>query len=135
MANKRKGRQTPKFSCPHCQKRLWRLGSLKYHLFYQDITEIRKHLGLTRKNASFWIAQHSAYIDKNCWLEEFFCEEDGSMWLRVSQKADGTLVTSNATRNDWNQTFRTIDPDRPNPSVSEFTYRTSRGRYQVSSLK
>lgn len=134
MANKRKSRQTPKFNCPHCQQRLWRLGSLKYHLFYQELSEIRKHLGLTRKNASFWAAQNKGYIDNNCWLEEFFCEEDGKMWLRVSQKADGTLVSCPATRNDWNRTFYTIDPDCPNPSVSEFTYRMSRGHHKVSSL-
>jgi hypothetical protein len=128
MSNKRKKRsQTQKFSCFYCQQRLWRLGSPKYHLFYQDISELRTHLGITRKKASFLAAKHPAYVDSNCWLEEFFCEEHGKIWMRVSKQADGTLVSTPAKSSDWNRTTYTINPDVPNPSVSEYTYRMSRG--------
>lgn len=132
MSNKRNKRsKTPQFHCPHCQKRLWRLGSLKYHLFYRGRTEIKKHLGLTPKKASFLASQNSSYVDRNCWLEDFFCEEDGKMWLRLTKKDDGSIASCIATRNDWNQTLHTINPDSPNPSVSEFSYRMSRGCNKV----
>lgn len=46
--------------------------------------------------------------------------------MKVTRKSGGKLVTALATSKDWQQTTRTIQPDIPNPSVSEFTYRMSR---------
>jgi hypothetical protein len=128
MPNKRKNRsQTPKFYCPHCEERLWRLGSPKYHLFYQDVSEIKERLGVTRTKASFLATNHSPYVDSNTWLEEFFCEEHGTIWMRVSKQSDGVIVATPAKSSDWKCTTHTINPDVPNPSVSEFSYRMSRG--------
>lgn len=128
MPNKRKRRsQTQKFHCPHCENRLWRLGSPKYHLFYKDVAQLRENLGITRKKAIFLAAQNPTFVDRDVWLEEFFCEEHGKMWMRISKKEDGTLACVLAKSNDWKCTTYTINPTIPNPSVSEFTYRMSRG--------
>ncbi|WP_254658109.1 hypothetical protein [Pleurocapsa sp. PCC 7327] len=95
-------------------------------MFYQDISELKKNLGITRKKASFLATQNSAYVDRNAWLEEFFCEEHGTIWMRLSRQADGTLAAIPAKRSDWQSTTRTINPEIPNPSVSEFSYHMSR---------
>ena len=128
MPNKRNRRsQSQHFYCFCCQQRLWRLGSPKYHLFYQDVAQLREGLGITRKKASLIAAQHANFVDRNVWLEEFFCEEDGKIWLRISKKADGTLASTPAKSSDWKRTSHTIDPEIPNPSVSEYSYHMSRG--------
>jgi hypothetical protein len=128
MPNKRKRRnETHKFYCFHCQQRLWRLGSPKYHLFYKDASEIKKNLGITNKKACFLAAQNPAYVDRNVWLEEFLCEEHGKVWMRLSKQTDGTLTVTPAKESDWQRTSNTIDPNIPNPSVSQYTYSMSRG--------
>ncbi len=127
MPNKRsKRKKTQQFDCIYCQQRLWRLGSPKHYLFYTESSEIKQNLNISRKNASFLSAQNSVYIDPNSWIEEFFCEEHGKMWMLVSKKADGQLVAVLPRSNDWNRTTGTINPDMPNPSVSEFSYYMSR---------
>lgn len=128
MPNKRKNRNhTVKFFCPCCEQRLWRLGSPKYYLFYQNVSQIKQQLGITRKKASFIATRNSVYVDRNAWLEEFYCEDHGKMWMKVSKQSDGLLVAIPAKGSDWNGTSNTINPDIPNPSVSEFSYRMSRG--------
>jgi hypothetical protein len=94
-------------------------------LFYREVSEIKQNLNISSKNAGF-LAAKGAYIDTNCWIEEFFCGEHGKMWMLVSKQADGTLVAVPPRSNDWNRTTGTINPDNPNPSVSEFSYRMSR---------
>ena len=127
MPHKRRNRnKKSNFYCIHCCQRLWRLGSQKHYLFYEGVSEIKKNLNISRKNASFLAANGISYIDKKSWIEEFFCKEHGKMWLRVSKKADGKFVTSSVKSDDWNRTTHTINPDTANPSVSEFTYRMSR---------
>lgn len=126
MPNKRSKRnQVHRFCCIYCERRLWRLGSPKHHLFYREVSEIKQHLNISRKNAIF-LAAKGVYVDHNSWIEEFLCGEHGTMWLLVSKKTDGTLVAAPPSSNDWNRTTGTIDPSIPNPSVSEFTYRMSR---------
>lgn len=127
MPNKRRSRkQIHKFYCPHCGARLWRMGHEKYHLFCQGISEIQEEFNLTRKKASFLSAQELTPVNPNCWLEEFFCQDHGKFWLRVSKLADGSLTTCQVSVKDWKRTTRTIDPNLPNPSVGEYTYRHSR---------
>lgn len=48
------------------------------------------------------------------------------MWLKVSKDLDETITTQVAEQKHWKQSTNTIDPNKPNPSVSEFTYRMSR---------
>lgn len=127
MVNKRSKRSTNhKFRCPYCQQRLWRQGSPKFNLFYQGALEIRQNLHLTPKKAGFLAAQNSTCLDTNRWIEEFFCPEHGIMWLLISRQPDGKFIYNIAEERDWRRTNKTINPNTPNPSVSEFTYKMSR---------
>ncbi len=126
MSNKRsKRKKSQQFHCVYCEQQLWRLGSPKHFLFYRDKVEIRLNLDTSRKKAMF-LATKGIYIDYNSWIEEFFCREHGKIWMLVCKKADGTLVAVPAKSHHWECTTGTIDPNTPNPSVSEFSYRMSR---------
>lgn len=128
MPNKRsRTKNIRKFYCPHCCRRLWRVGGQKYYLFYQGTTEIQKEFKLTHKKAEFLAKQNPVCVNQNVWLEEFFCEEHGKVWLYVSRSQQGEISTRPAKREDWERTSRPLNPDRPNCSVSDFTYRMSRG--------
>ncbi len=59
------------------------------------------------------------FVDRDRWIEEFFCPEDGKMWLLISRQKDGSLTQTLATEQDWQKTGKTIDPQTINPSVSE----------------
>jgi hypothetical protein len=73
MAVKTKqGKSTQKFGCPFCHQRLWNLGSQKYYLGKRDF-----------------------------WLEKFFCEEHGEMWMRLSRNLEERIVATAATSDDW----------------------------------
>ena len=130
MPHKRSKRKKVQcFFCPLCQERLWRLGSLKYHVFYKNAAEIKQNLQISAKKSAFLATKNSTYLDRNSWLEEFFCSEHDKIWLRISRQNDGQLSYRLAVREDWQQTDKTIDSSRPNPSVSEFSYRISRKVY------
>jgi hypothetical protein len=127
MSKKRSNRsKTPKFYCPYCDRRLWRQGTGKHSLYFQGVAEVQSQFNLTKKKASMLVGQNSVQVDRSTWLEEFFCEVDGKMWLKVSKDLDGRMITAVAEEKHWKQSTRTIDPNKPNPSVSEFTYRMSR---------
>lgn len=138
MSNKRRTRQqTHKFFCPFCQQRLWRSGGRKHYLYYQGKSEIQENLNITSKKASFIATYHPVYVDANVWLEEFFCQVDQKVWLRLSKTSDGLIHSRLATNTDWERAVHTPDPDLPNSTVSEFTYRMSRragqylGKYEM----
>lgn len=114
------------FQCPQCESRLWRMGSEKHHLFYSESAELAMNTGLSRRNAAILITQ-GEYVDRRSWIEEFFCGDHGKMWLLIRHGNDGQATAVPATEQDWRFTTGTRNPDRPNPSVSEFTYRMSRG--------
>jgi hypothetical protein len=126
MPNKRsKRKQTQEFYCPYCSSRLWRNG-LKHNIYYESSDELRQDFKISRKNALLLFNQNKTYLKNNCWLENFFCEKHDQIWLLVSKDSDGNLVTRLADKQDWHHTTKTINPDLPNPSVSEFSYRQSR---------
>ncbi|MBV9385888.1 MAG: hypothetical protein JOZ78_05605 [Chroococcidiopsidaceae cyanobacterium CP_BM_ER_R8_30] len=126
MPRKRKGRnKIQHFYCPHCESRLWRMNSPKHFLFYTGASEIRQKVRVTLASAIF-LASKGDYIDTNSWIEEFYCSRDGNLWMKVTRKTDGTQSTNLASQEDWKRTTYTIQPNMPNPSVSEFTYRMSR---------
>lgn len=108
------------------------MGNPKYSLFCQGISERQEGLNLSRKKASCLAAQESVPVNRNTWLEEFICLEHGKIWMKVSRLPDGLLMTFEASDRDWKHTSRTIDPNLPNPSVSEYSYRHSR---RSSSIK
>ncbi len=127
MANKRsRYKKTQKFYCPHCSQRMWRVGGPKYYLFYQGKIEMQKGFKLTAKKASFLASQKPVYVDTNIWLEEFFCENDGQIWMRLYRNENKTIIACLAKSEDWKRTTKTIDPERPHPSASEFTIKMSR---------
>jgi hypothetical protein len=126
MSNKRsKRKRTQKFFCSYCEQQLWRLGSPKHHLFYKEVPDIKRNLNISHKSAVF-LATKGAYTDRSSWIEEFFCREHGKLWMLVRRKPDGILDAVPAGADHWKSTTKTIDPDLPNPSVSEFSYRMSR---------
>lgn len=127
MPGKRsRARTKQNFNCPYCHTKLWRMGSPKHYLYYQEISEVQKNLNISRKKASWLIAQNNTYLDQSCWIEDFFCEQHGTMWLKISRKVDRPMEVSLAGADDWKKSTGTINPDFPNPSVSEFTYSMSR---------
>ncbi|MFW6296852.1 MAG: hypothetical protein ACOC04_06645 [Halothece sp.] len=127
MPNKRSRYQkTPKFYCPYCQERLWRFGNEKYNIVYQDAASIKQSLGISSKKAKL-LATKGAYLDSRSWLEAFFCRDDGKIWMLVSKRQDNSYEAIIAQPNHWKQANSLIDPDNPNPSVSEYSYRASRG--------
>ena len=126
MPNKRSNRKkTRKYFCPYCQRRLWRSGHNKYHLYYKDAEEIKRNTGMTLKKAKLLSLQNTTYLDANKWIEAFCCTEHGMMWTLISVRNDDYSYRL-ATRKDWSQTGKTIEPSLSNPSVSEFTLRMSR---------
>ena len=133
MPNKRSRKnRKQKFYCPYCQTRLWRMGSPKHYIYYQQISEIQKHLNISRKKATFLKTQHNTYLDRSSWIEDFCCRQHGKIWLKIAYKADLPMKVSLANEDDWKNTTGTINPNYPNPSVSEFSYSMSR-RPKISS--
>lgn len=130
MPNKRsRRRKVQHFSCPYCEQRLWRVGSRKYHLYYQGMAEIRQNLGITRKKAQFLATQSPTCADNDRWIEEFFCSQHSQIWLLLSRQPDGSITQTLARSEHWQKTDKTIDPSISNPSVSEYSYRMSRSGY------
>lgn len=126
MPNKRsKRKKTRKFFCPYCEQRLWRTGHTKHHLYYKNAEEIRRNTGIAAKKAKLLSLQNATYLDANKWIEAFCCRDHGMMWILISVRGDNYDYKL-ATRKDWLQTNKTIDPSLSNPSVSEFTLRMSR---------
>lgn len=130
MSNKRSRRKKVQhFFCPFCEIRLWRLGSSKHYLFYKDAKEIRQQFKISAKKAALLSNQNSTCLDSNTWIEEFFCTTHGKLWLHISRKENRELVYRLSKREDWLKTSKTFNPNNPNPSISEFSYRMSRRSY------
>ncbi|HEY9826094.1 MAG TPA: hypothetical protein V6D19_11640 [Stenomitos sp.] len=72
------------------------------------------------------LAAEGAFVTKNAWIEEFFCETHGCLWMVVTRREEGLFATIPANRGDWSRSTKTTNPNQPNPSVSEYTYRMSR---------
>ena len=126
MVRRRSSRnKVQQFYCPYCEGRMWRAGSQKHFLFYLGASEIQRNVGISRKSAVM-LAAKGDYVDSKSWIEDFFCTEHGKLWMKITKRAQENLVASLATREDWQQTTHTIQPDILNSSVSEFTYRMSR---------
>lgn len=97
MVKKRSNRKNVQhFYCPHCDRRLWRLGRSKRFMSYLDAAQIQQNLNISRKSAAS-LATESAGVDPNSWLEEFFCEEDGKLWMKLTMNS-GSEVEANLIR-------------------------------------
>lgn len=128
MPNKRSRRkQTLKVQCPYCEKRLWRMDGDKHYMFYSDKVEIQREMNLSPQKASLVAGEiGNTVVDRNTWLEEFYCSEHGKMWMRLKKIDDQTMETKLASQHDWKRSTKTPNPEQPNPSVSEFTLRMSK---------
>jgi hypothetical protein len=87
MSRQRKGKTTQKFYCPFCQQRLWRLGSQKYYLISQGKAESQ-----SSHPSKFTASQKIVNAARDCWLEEFYCEEHGKLWMLLSKAFDDSLA-------------------------------------------
>lgn len=112
--------------CPVCNTRLWRGCGQKYFIFSSNAEQTRELTGVTKKKATLLHVSTVTWVDRNRWIESFFCPEDGQVWIVCTRDAEGQVSGQIAPRELWQQTTGTLDPTKPNPSVSEFTYRSSR---------
>jgi hypothetical protein len=112
--------------CPNCGVRLWRGCGQKHYIFASNIEQTRELTGATRKKAVLLHTATPTWVDRNRWIEPFFCPDDGQVWIACTRGPDGQISGEVAPPKLWQQTTGTLDPSKPNPSVSEFTYRHSR---------
>ncbi|MBW4698998.1 MAG: hypothetical protein KME03_14075 [Aphanocapsa lilacina HA4352-LM1] len=112
--------------CPSCGERLWRGCGQKHHLFSSSAEQTRELTGITRKKAVLLHTDTTTWVDRSRWIEAFFCPDHGQVWIICTRGDDGQVTGEVAPSRLWLQTTGTIDPSKPNPSVSEFTYRMSR---------
>jgi hypothetical protein len=126
MPGKRSNRsKIEQFFCPYCEKRLWRLGGSKHYIFLANVSNPLQSLqnpsNLPRK-----ALEEDACIDRNQWIEEFFCSEHSKLWMLVCRTTHNRLTAVLASKTDWQRSTGTPPINFSNPSVSEFTIRMSR---------
>jgi hypothetical protein len=111
--------------CPvHPEQRIEGNGQ-KYFLHLLTPEELKAR-GMSHKRAQLVIEAYPVLVLSNEWLEELFCPQCGcSRWCHVA-RVDRVLHTVRwAPRDLWQQVAH-VDPMEPNPTVSEFTWRSAR---------
>ncbi|PIG95051.1 hypothetical protein [Gloeocapsopsis sp. IPPAS B-1203] len=117
MPSKRsKQKNVQRFYCPKCDRRLWRVGSLKYFLSHTGVLENQRCVKISHQGALL-VAAKEVCVDGNSWIEEFVCGEHGTLWMKLDKQADGSLGTSLATTHDWRLTNYTLQPETSHPSI------------------
>jgi hypothetical protein len=97
----------------------------KYFLHLLSPEDLRAR-GMSDKKAKLVINAYPVLVLSNEWLEELFCPQCGtSSWCHVKRHDRISHSVSWAPRELWMQVAH-VDPLMPNPSVSEYTRRTSR---------
>ena len=111
--------------CPaHSEQRISGNGR-KYFLHLVDAETLRQR-GMSDKRARLVIQAYPVLVLSNEWLEELFCLQCGSSrWCHVVRHDRVEHSVSWAPRDLWQQVAH-VDPCVPNPSVSEFSRRSSR---------
>ena len=97
-----------KFYCPCCQRRLWRVGGYK---FYQGQSKRGEAVTLISKKDNLLTHSTPSLANQQVWLEEFFCEEDGKIWMYLSKSGEGVLSYQLAEQEQWRHTARVSEPD------------------------
>ena len=97
-----------KFYCPCCQRRLWRVGGYK---FYQGQSKRGEALTLISEKDNFLTHSTPSLANQQVWLEEFFCEKDGKIWMYLSKSEEGVLSYQLAEQAQWRHTDRVSAPD------------------------
>ncbi|MEA5503477.1 hypothetical protein VB735_10210 [Halotia wernerae UHCC 0503] len=82
--------------------------------------------GMSRRNALMLVATQTAVLIESEWLEAFWCVEcQQKKWYHIRKSDELTYEISLASQELWQQVTGVVDP-RGNPSVGEFTRRSSR---------
>lgn len=97
-----------KFYCPCCQRRLWRVGGYK---FYQGQSKRGEALTLISEKDNSLTHSTPSLANQQVWLEEFFCEEDGKIWMYLSKSEEGVLSYQLADQEQWRHTDRVSELD------------------------
>lgn len=92
--------KTQRFNCPHCGERLWRVDGQKHYLVHTGAAENQENLDSSTTTAND-VGSSGSFLDKNTWIEEFFCGEHGQIWLLVQRHKDGSLNSALAESPDW----------------------------------
>jgi len=113
--------------CPaHPEQRIEGNGK-KYFLHLLSPEELQAR-GMSHKTARLVIEAYPVLVLSNEWLEELFCPKCGSLrWCHVVQLDRVKHQVRWAPRELWEQVAH-VDPVSPNPSVSDFTRRSARGK-------
>jgi hypothetical protein len=99
--------------------------SQKHKLFVDRAIQLQQR-GVKRRNALMLIANQTAVVLDNEWLEAFWCEEcQKTQWFHVQKTGENKYQVSIPPQDLWKQVTGVIDP-RGNPSVGEFTRRQAR---------
>jgi hypothetical protein len=99
--------------------------SQKYPLFADRVEQLEQR-GMPRQNALRLVARRMAVPIEGEWIEAFWCEEcQQTKWYHIRKNEDRTFRAENAPRDLWQYASGAVDPNG-NPSVGEFTRRSSR---------
>ncbi|AGY56696.1 hypothetical protein [Gloeobacter kilaueensis] len=112
--------------CPDCELQVYRLNSTRHSIYIEGAEAIARALSIPYKRALL-IASQGPIVDRNQWLEEFYCPMHGRVWLQVvRERSSGQIRAQLPDAALWKRSIGTLDPNHPNPSVSEFTLSNSR---------
>ncbi|MBD1845963.1 hypothetical protein H6F89_21625 [Cyanobacteria bacterium FACHB-63] len=96
------------------------------HPIYADCAEQLQQRGLTRRHALLAVATRTTVMLQGEWLEAFWCDEcQAREWYHVRRLENNQYEVSIAPPELWQQATGVIQP-QGNPSVSEFTRKSSR---------
>ncbi|WNZ43971.1 hypothetical protein Q2T42_19240 [Leptolyngbya boryana CZ1] len=99
--------------------------SQKYPI-YADRAEQLQERGLARKYALLAVATHTSVTLSGEWLEAFWCNEcQATEWYHVRRLEGSRYDVSLAPVELWQQAIGVVHPTG-NPSVGEFTRKSSR---------
>ncbi len=97
----------------------------KYFLHLLTPEQLRER-GLSYKKSQLVIKAYPVFVLSNEWLEELFCPKCGtSSWFHIIRHDRVKHSVTFAPKELWMQVAH-VDPVVPNPSVSEFTRKSSR---------
>ncbi|MBD2080276.1 hypothetical protein [Leptolyngbya sp. FACHB-17] len=111
----------------YCPKHRCYLHSVSQkHPIYADRAEQLQQRGLTRRHALLAVATRTTVMLQGEWLEAFWCDECQTReWYHVRRLENNQYEVSIAPPELWQQATGVIQP-QGNPSVSEFTRKSSR---------
>lgn len=99
--------------------------SQKYRLFADQSSQLQQR-GMSRRVALLLIATNTTVALESEWLEAFWCDHcQATQWYHVRKTGDRTYELAIAPSELWQQVAGVVHP-QGNPSVGEFTRKSSR---------